>query len=90
MSGSKWPRDYERVPSVHEVDPNDFVAFTKARHQWVRDRQVSTSKVVQCLEGLLYLLLTAHHLVGRRWDGISAHPSHLLPRASFFLREAAM
>lgn len=38
MSGSKWPRDYERVPSVHEVDPKDFVAFTKARHQWVRDR----------------------------------------------------
>ena len=38
MSRSKWPRDYERVPSVHEVDPKDFVAFTKARHQWVRDR----------------------------------------------------
>jgi len=38
MSGSKWPREYERVTSIEDVDPNDFVALTKARQQWVRDR----------------------------------------------------
>ena len=38
MSGSKWPRKYERVTSIEDVDPNDFVALTKARQQWVRDR----------------------------------------------------
>lgn len=34
----KWPREYERVPGLDEIDPNDFVALTKAREQWVRDR----------------------------------------------------
>ena len=35
---SKWPREYERVPGLDEIDRNDFVALTKARQQWVRDR----------------------------------------------------
>ena len=34
----KWPREYERVTPIEEVDPNDSVALTKARNQWVRDR----------------------------------------------------
>ena len=38
MSSTKWPREYERVTPIEEVDPNDFVALNKARHQWVRDR----------------------------------------------------
>ena len=32
------PRKYERVPGLDEIDTNDFVALTKARDQWVRDR----------------------------------------------------
>ena len=38
MSADKWPRQYERVTPIEEVDPTDFVALTKARNQWVRDR----------------------------------------------------
>lgn len=38
MSSGKWPREYERVTPIEEVDQNDFVALTKARNQWVRDR----------------------------------------------------
>ncbi len=34
----KWPRQFERVPGLEEVDRDDFVAYTKARHQRVRDR----------------------------------------------------
>jgi NADH dehydrogenase (ubiquinone) 1 beta subcomplex subunit 10 len=37
---NKWPREYERVPELEEVDRNDFVAYTKAKHQRVRDRAV--------------------------------------------------
>lgn len=35
---SKWPRKYERVPGLDEIDSTDFVALAKARDQWVRDR----------------------------------------------------
>lgn len=39
MSASKWPRSWDvRVPDIDEVDTNDLVALTKAKHQWVRDR----------------------------------------------------
>ena len=38
MSSSKWPREYERVAPIEEVDQNDYVALNKARNQWVRDR----------------------------------------------------
>ena len=38
MSSSKWPREYERVTPIEEVDQNDFAALHKARSQWVRDR----------------------------------------------------
>ena len=44
----KWPREYERVPGLDEVDKNDFVAYNKALHQAVRDRsalQVSVENV---------------------------------------------
>ena len=34
----KWPRSYERVPDLNDVDPNDIVAVIKAREQRVRDR----------------------------------------------------
>ena len=36
----KFPREYERVPGLDEIDRNDPVALVKARHQWTRDRQV--------------------------------------------------
>ena len=38
---NKWPRKYERVTELEDVDPNDLVAFTKARHQRERDRSVT-------------------------------------------------
>lgn len=38
---NKWPRKYERVTELEDVDPNDLVAFTKARHQRERDRFVT-------------------------------------------------
>ena len=38
---NKWPRRYERVPDLEEVDQEDMVAVAKARHQRVRDRSVS-------------------------------------------------
>ena len=34
----KWPREYERVTELEDVDRNDFVAYTKSKHQRVRDR----------------------------------------------------
>ena len=34
----KWPREYERVPGLDEVSRDDFVAYTKAKHQAARDR----------------------------------------------------
>ena len=34
----KWPREYERVAELEDVDRNDFVAYTKSKHQRVRDR----------------------------------------------------
>ena len=38
MSSSNWPREYERVTPIEEVDQSDYVALSKARSQWVRDR----------------------------------------------------
>ena len=34
----KWPRKYERVTELEDVDPSDMVALNKARDQRVRDR----------------------------------------------------
>jgi hypothetical protein len=42
---NKWPRKYERVTELEDVDPNDFVALTKARHQRARDRAVDLEEV---------------------------------------------
>ncbi len=38
---NNWPREYERVTDLKDVDREDMVAFTKAKHQWVRDRCVN-------------------------------------------------
>lgn len=38
MAAEKYPREYPRVPSIDEIDRNDFVALKKARDQWARDR----------------------------------------------------
>lgn len=42
---TKWPREYERVPGLDEIDRNDFVALTKARHQLVRDRAIDLEEI---------------------------------------------
>ena len=33
-----WPRDYERVPDLDEIDKSDAVAVVKAKQQANRDR----------------------------------------------------
>ncbi len=38
MTSAKWPRQFERVPDLDEVDKNDYVAVAKAREQRTRDR----------------------------------------------------
>lgn len=34
----RYPRQYERVPGLDEIDQNDPVALWKAREQFTRDR----------------------------------------------------
>ena len=51
MTTNNWrPREYERVPDLSEVDPEDYVAYTKAKHQWVRDRlAMSTASLMHVI-----------------------------------------
>ncbi|XP_064406747.1 NADH dehydrogenase [ubiquinone] 1 beta subcomplex subunit 10-like [Halichondria panicea] len=42
---NNWPREYERVTDLKDVDREDMVAFTKAKHQWVRDRAIDLETV---------------------------------------------
>ncbi len=43
---NNWPREYERVTDLKDVDREDMVAFTKAKHQWVRDRCVDNAAII--------------------------------------------
>ena len=54
---NKWPRVYERVPEVEDVDRNDLVAYTKSRHQRVRDRSESTYSRTTGANFLLVIIL---------------------------------
>ena len=37
--------EYPKEPGLDEVDKNDLVALTRARHQWVRERAVALEEV---------------------------------------------
>jgi hypothetical protein len=44
-AGPKLFHEYPKEPSLEEVDKNDFVALTRARHQWVRERAVALEEI---------------------------------------------
>lgn len=43
---NNWPREYERVTELKDADPNDMVEYTKAKHQWVRDRYICKLSII--------------------------------------------
>ena len=41
----KFQREFERVPTIEEIDRNDPVAWLRARDQYVRDRWVDRAEI---------------------------------------------
>ena len=38
MDAANYPREFPRVASIDQIDPNDFVALKRAKDQRTRDR----------------------------------------------------
>ena len=56
------PREYERVAELEDVDRNDFVAYTKSKHQRVRDMFDVLLDLSMCRYGMKKLVLIFYFL----------------------------